>query len=254
MAINHNFLRITIPQHIGGILAIAAIATGWVSPWWLVATFVAWFLIGPLGFSTFFHRRFAHNAFQTWPWMDKTMAYLGVLAGQGHPIGFAALHVGNHHPNADRSPEDIHSPRIYGFWHAYVGWQFHPVKVRATAARRLLKDRWLVFLKDHYVKVWWGTALGLALINPWLVIFALFLPGMIHFHVECFINAACHTPWMGYRNFETNDDSVNIGWFNWLTFGSGLHHNHHHRPAAWNWAVMPGEVDPAAWLIRLIKK
>jgi stearoyl-CoA desaturase (delta-9 desaturase) len=248
-----NLVRISVPQHIGALLGLIMLVTGHASPWWLILTMIGWLLIGVLAFSTFYHRYFCHASFKTWRWLELTMAYLGLLAGQGHPIAFVALHNGNHHPHADKK-DDLHSPRNGGFWHAYCGWQLNidPHTVKAVGARRLMKDRALRLFGKHYYGFWWGSVIFMAIINPYLVIFGVLLPGVLHFHIEGFINAACHTPGWGYRNFETPDDSRNIRWFNWLTFGSGLHNNHHARPSAWNWAMRPGEYDPIGRLIPFI--
>jgi fatty-acid desaturase len=52
-----------------------------------------------------------------------------------------------------------------------------------------------------------------------------------------------------YRNYDTNDTSYNNKWIQWIETGEGYHNNHHQNMIDYNFARMPGEVDPCAWII-----
>ena len=66
---------------------------------------------------------------------------------------------------------------------------------------------------------------------------------IMSYHQTAMVNTFCHIKSCGYRNYETGDNSRNIGWMSFLTFGLSLHNNHHMFPAKANFAVKSGEID-----------
>jgi stearoyl-CoA desaturase (delta-9 desaturase) len=64
------------------------------------------------------------------------------------------------------------------------------------------------------------------------------------------INGAGHT--FGYKSFE--NDATNLKLLALITFGEGLHNNHHARPASAKLSAFEGEYDPAWPVIRLLEK
>lgn len=243
---------LTVPQHVLGLSAsIYLIASGRGSPLWLIGTYVAWVLIGVLGVGIFYHKYFAHRAFLTYRWIEYLGAYLGSLAGLGSPLGWIMLHNNNHHQFADKDEADVHSP-VRGVFRAYMGWQFLKFDLRLGPSREGLKAPRI--FSRYYYSIYWGTAAVLFLIHPYAPVFLLFLPGCIHYHVEGFISSFCHLEKFGYRNFETNDNSVNIWWFGLLTWGAGYHNNHHGNPSAIHYQVRPYEIDASRLLVALIPK
>tara|TARA_E500000305_G_scaffold52161_1_gene40797 strand:- start:215 stop:460 length:246 start_codon:yes stop_codon:yes gene_type:complete len=78
------------------------------------------------------------------------------------------------------------------------------------------------------------------------------IPATFCFHITSFINVLCHIPGWGYRNFDTNDNSVNINIFPMSC--ATLHNNHHANPSAMNNAVKWYEIDVAYYVIKLLKK
>jgi stearoyl-CoA desaturase (delta-9 desaturase) len=67
------------------------------------------------------------------------------------------------------------------------------------------------------------------------------------------VNALCHCSGLGYRNFTTEDQSVNfwpLGYFGW---GQGWHNNHHHDPRSFNFGKRWWEFDPCVLFLPLIK-
>jgi stearoyl-CoA desaturase (delta-9 desaturase) len=80
------------------------------------------------------------------------------------------------------------------------------------------------------------------------------LPAVVGLYQESNINVQCHTPGIGYRNFETGDDSRNVSILAWTSWGQGWHNNHHAKPYAWsNWEKW-WEWDVPSLVIRMIKK
>lgn len=247
-------LYVTIPQHIFGfLLGFYLIILKNVSWWWLLASYAAWVVLGVIGIGIFYHKYFAHKSFTTYKIVEVIGGYLGAMAGLGAPIGWVALHNDHHHRYADRDVLDVHSPTL-GLWNAYMGWQFKKFDLRLQSAKQLLKNPYLRFLGRYYHQIYWLTAAVLFFINPLLPVFVLFMPGFMHYHVENTLSCFCHLKKFGYRNFETDDDSVNILWFGILTWGAGFHNNHHGRINATHYQVRPYEIDLSRLILFFIPK
>src|SRR5262249_30697183 len=58
---------------------------------------------------------------------------------------------------------------------------------------------------------------------------------------------------VGYRNYETDDNSRNCWWVALLTFGEGWHNNHHHQPRCAAHGHRWFEVDASYLLIRALE-
>ncbi len=253
--VSKHFLRITIPIHLLAIVAISLIGLRFVTPHWLFATLLGWFLISGFGIAIGFHRYFSHNAFQTYPIIEKILAYLGCLGAQGSPIFWTALHNGSHHRFSDTA-KDIHSP-FHGKWHAYMGWQIYlkPEEVPFRYGAALLKKKYLKFLHKNYTKIFWASALVLALVDWRVSLYGLLLPSFISIHQENIVDLFCHLRSCGYRNYETKDNSVNVPLVGLLAFGQGWHNNHHARPRDYNFGGNHWwEIDICSLLVPLISK
>jgi stearoyl-CoA desaturase (Delta-9 desaturase) len=100
-----------------------------------------------------------------------------------------------------------------------------------------------------------GT-LGFALTGLILVLLMDFGPGLValltlavvYLLFSAAINGAGHT--FGYKTFE--NDATNLRLLALITFGEGLHNNHHARPASPKLSAFRGEFDPAWPVIRLL--
>ena len=224
-----------------GAIHLGALAAPWFFSWQGLTAFVAltW-LTGPVGVCLGYHRLLTHNSFQTFRWVRRGLATLGVLAGEGPPINWVAVHR-QHHQHSDR-PGDPHSPRD-GAWWSHMVWLFpRPRQPQFQAmieryGKDLLADPYMRFL-DRTFLLWhlglaavlgglgwllWGPAVALS-----MVVWGSALRMVYVLHVTWLVNSASHM-W-GYRNFETKDDSRNLWWVGLLAFGEGWHNNHHAHP------------------------
>lgn len=82
------------------------------------------------------------------------------------------------------------------------------------------------------------------------VLYFFILNSVMGFYTAGMINVLCHK--FGYRNFNTDDNSRNLTWVNYIHFGVGLHNNHHAFPQSYTNKVKDFEFDPSAWLIKNI--
>jgi sn-1 stearoyl-lipid 9-desaturase len=222
------------------------------------AMFVGWYIWHGLGVTIGYHRFLSHRSFSC----NKAVEYLwtipGYLAFQGPPLWWATMHRA-HHRFVD-TPLDPHSPRnglLEGWW----GWalkRHYPEHVKPEIqAKDLVKDplyRWL----DQDGDMWRGHTLNGAL-NALFRIFILMrfgwmpaatsmLAALTVQQVPVLLNVACHMPQLGYRNFDTKDDSVNVWWVALLAMGEGWHNNHHAVPGSAKSGLKPSEFD-LSWLV-----
>lgn len=244
------FFRVIIPQQILAIIAIMYLIISGNSIW-LLASFIAWFLMYVMGEGIFLHRYFAHKSYECNIWLARVFSFFAMLGGFGSPISFRAIHMA-HHSQTDQAG-DPHTP-AKGAWHAYMGWYYRPLPQGFNvlmASRHLIKDRYYVFLEEHKVKLWWIVLLILSCINWKLGVFTLGLGGAIGLNFSSITNSVLHR-W-GSRRFVTNDTSTNLWWLSWITWhgSSSLHNNHHGMPGRYHDSHAWYELDVGKWIIPL---
>jgi fatty-acid desaturase len=255
---NPHVTQVHLPAHALGLLSLCWVAF---NPSWLtlLAFLVFNFWFSGLGVSIGFHRYFSHRAFKTNRFWHHAMLIGGSLAGQGSVVFWTALHR-LHHPNSD-GERDIHTPRK-GFWHAYMGWIFtlDPVQVPMAKASDVIRDPVARFTHRHYnrlLQLWWLSLVCIAVLAPVTqpIIAGALIAGMWSIHQEAIINSACHNPRLGVAPYVSRpqDDSRNIWWLHWITWGQAYHHNHHVWPASANFCV-DGKQDLGYRVIKLIEK
>jgi fatty-acid desaturase len=215
---------------------------------------LGWILVSGYGISIGFHRLFSHESFKSTQLVRNILAYLGCLGAQGSPLFWVAIHNGYHHPYSD-TPKDIHSP-INGYLSSYFLWQvkLNPDKLSFRSALRFSKEPWLVFLHQHYYKVFWATIFFFLLLGFKILFSLVIIPMFISIHQENCVNLFCHLRKFGYRNFDTADNSVNNIILGLFGFGQGWHNNHHAKPNRYNFGGQRRyEIDFSVPLINLIK-
>lgn len=223
--------------------------------WFGIAWLIAWFT-GVLGINIGMHMLFTHRSYQTDRWKEIFLAYVSILAGFGFgPIGFAAMHRMHHqHSDTDLDP---HTPKSKGIWYIISNrWMFQPLVDRTNirVPRDLLRDPILRSIEEHYYKFWLGLIAIFYLAGGLhAVVWFLLIPAALNIIVtNTAVNALAHSNYVPghYRNFNTDDHSINSNILQYITLGSGYHNNHHHAPSRYNTAMMPGEFDPAGWIIK----
>lgn len=254
--VGNAFWLQTLPSWILGPLTIALIITGSIPLHYLLLTFVMWVFVCGLGVAVGYHRVFSHRTHTLPTWKENVILALATFAGQGASIFWVAVHRGYHHPHADTT-RDIHSPVVWGLWHAFAGWYMQIVKsnnsVNLKYAVDLIRKPNHMWFHKHHHKVLWGVPAIVALFNWQVALTAFCLVTFIGVMQDNAVNVFGHTKaFVGYRNYDTNDNSYNnffLGYFGW---GQGWHNNHHAFPKKYNFGTKWWEWDPTTIFLPLL--
>ncbi|MBT4791238.1 MAG: acyl-CoA desaturase [Halobacteriovoraceae bacterium] len=201
---------------------------------WLFALFhFCWF---GLASSMYYHRYLTHRTFKLNIFVEYFFLLGGLIGLGGDPVKWAAIHR-FHHQNSDHD-NDSHSPK-HGFLWAYYGWVLHHdnaliAKLKKSHAKDLLKIPHLKICSNvavesiphaiYIVVVAYFLGIEFAIVG---VIFSCLMSYNFHWML---IASLCHIPFFGYRRFDLPDQSRNVKWLSFLSFGEAMHNNHHRYP------------------------
>ena len=237
------------------VLALAIIITTFVTGFelhYLLFFLMGWVLLCGLGSAVVLHRYVSHRSIAVKSFLHKPLLVLGALCAQGSPMWWAMVHRGLHHRYADKEG-DAHSP-TKGIWHAYHKWTFTIDPTQATLPRDLLRDRFGIFLHRYYTPVVWMIYMLVAMVSLDFLFWGMIIPAAWSYHQESIINTVCHIREFGYRNFDTDDNSINNRILALLTWGQALHNNHHNQPGNFDFSVKKNEFDPCLIFLPFIQE
>ena len=215
-----------------------------------LVSLTAYFVMICVGISAGYHRMLSHRSFESPVWFKRLSLLIGTIGLNASALVWTAMHR-EHHAYSDKTG-DPHSPSILGVFKTYFGVIVYQPKLKF--AKDLLRDSDVMFFHKHYFKINIAYDIILFLINPALVIWLHWFPATILWHAEAAINVFTHMKWLGYRNYETDDQSRNSQLLAVLIAGEGYHNNHHHSPKNSSFAHKPNEFDITSKIINLIKK
>ncbi|MDN5001926.1 acyl-CoA desaturase [Bradyrhizobium sp. GCM10027634] len=215
-----------------------------------IAVFAGMFMLTTMGIG-FMHRYFVHRSYRCGPVMRTILAAIATMAVQGSILKWVSNHR-RHHLHSDR-PGDVHSPYYDGFGnpiegfakgmgHAQGGWVWDKATTDAEYyARDILADpiamfftrtRWYWYaLSALIIPAALGYAFGGVRTMIGCVLFSGLFRSYLMTMATSLVNSVCHSDgrW-GYRRFDTGDGTTNELVTTILTFGEGLHNNHHRFP------------------------
>ena len=137
-----------------------------------------------------------------------------------------------HHQGSD-TPNDPHSPQVYGIWRVLFGGAFlyHKASKDTAMVESLSKDipnDWIernVYSAHSRLGILLMLVIDLLLFGPWgLLVWGIQMI-WIPFWAAGVINGLGH--WLGYRNIDTKDTSRNLFPIAFVIGGEELHNNHH---------------------------
>ncbi len=257
-----NLVGVVVP-FLGVIVAVVLLWQKWVDLTDLLLLAVM-YLVTAIGITVGFHRLLTHRAFQTYPWMERTLAVCGSLAVEGSVLDWVADHR-KHHAFTDvegdpHSPHVEHSGGLSGLWYAHTGWltetqgqadwkRYARDLYDDSGMRRIGRRFPLLALASLLIPTLAGFVLhGFTLEGAirglvWGGLVRIFL---VH-HVTWSVNSVCH--FFGSRRFDLEDHSTNVGLLSVLSLGESWHHNHHAFPRSARHGLRWYEIDPSAWII-----
>ena len=223
---------------------------------YLVAVLVGLALaeVATLVTTIYLHRVLSHKAIRLHPALTMFMRFGTWMLTSISPREWVAVH--RKHHNFSDIEGDPHSPHIEGYWKImlanvyYYRREANDDTLEKYASdlpfdrldKRLLRNGTLGFSLTGVILV---LLIGL---GPGLV--ALTTLAVVYLTLSAAINGAGHT--FGYKSFE--NDATNLKLLALITFGEGLHNNHHARPASPKLSAFRGEFDPAWPVIWLLEK
>ena len=234
-----------------------------------IAIMVVMYVLSAIGITVGFHRLLTHRAFQTYPWIERTLAVLGSLSVQGSVMDWVADHR-KHHAHTDRegdphSPHVGHGSGLSGLWHAHVGWL---LETQGQAdwkryATELYEDPAMRKIGRRF-----PVLVALSLLVPTLAgyvldgftvggaIRGLIWGGLVRIffvhHITWSVNSICH--FFGSRRFDVDDQSTNVGWLAVLSLGESWHHNHHAFPRSAYHGLRWWEIDLSGLIISAMER
>ncbi|MFO1493111.1 MAG: fatty acid desaturase [Lysobacterales bacterium] len=237
------------------LLLIAHGLTG--SPWPLVLVyFLCATQLTILAVTLYLHRSQAHRGVDFHPLVAHVFRFWAWLTTAMVTREWVAIHR-KHHAKCE-TPEDPHSPQVYGIrtvlFHGVVLYQ------RARKDRALVEqygsgtpDDWIE--RHVYARLPVAGPILMLLIN--LALFG--MVGLAIWAIQMLwipilaagvVNGLGH--WWGYRNFETSDTSTNLTPWAFFIGGEELHNNHHAYPSSARFALRQYEFDIGWVVIRLL--
>lgn len=194
------------------------------------ALLVTVYAVQGLGITAGYHRYFSHRSFKTSRAGQFLLALCGTLAVQKGVLWWVAHHR-RHHQCAD-TVGDPHAPGDGALW-SHMGWFLS--RSADEPDRRLVRDLEafpeLVWLDRYFVVPPLVLASALALAFGWTgLLWGFCLATVTEWHLTYAVNSLGHR--IGWRRYETPDDSRNNFALALFTFGEGWHNNHHRYPSS----------------------
>jgi len=229
-----------------------------------LATFVCFYIMHAWGITIGYHRLLSHRSFSCPKAVEHFWVFWGYLAFEGSPIWWATMHRA-HHRHVD-TELDPHSPR-FGFFNSFLGWTMHPTYLSHidpnTQSRDLTNDPVYRFLEQdgnwnraHAMNFALGFGFRAILwaLFGWQIALASLLAGYAVLQIPLMLNVFCHMPKLGYKNYNSTDDSVNVPFVGILALGEGWHNNHHAAPGSAKSGMKWWEFDASWLMISLMNK
>jgi stearoyl-CoA desaturase (delta-9 desaturase) len=229
---------------IGAVIWIFTYGIGWIE----ISVFLGMFSFTTIGLGVAMHRLFVHRSFHCGPIMRAVFAAAATMVVQGSILKWVSNHR-RHHLLTDK-PGDVHSPHYDGFGnrylsfakgmlHAQTGWIWDQATTDADYWAKDIVDDPISMFFTRTRWFWYALstvlipgALGYALGGVHAMIGCVLFSGLFRSYVmtiaTSLVNSFCHAHGRyGYRRFEVDDASTNNLLVSLVTFGEGLHNNHH---------------------------
>ena len=195
----------------------------------------------------YLHRGVCHSAIDIHPILSHFFRFWLWLTTSMRTADWVAIHR-KHHAKVETS-DDPHSPAVYGINKVILQGAdlYHKEKNNKETIEKYSQNCPQDWIEEH---VYTGrNNLGILLLFI-LNIILFGTVGIIIWSIQMMwtpifaaggINGAGH--YLGYRNYNTNDDSTNMSPVGIIIGGEELHNNHHAYPTAAKFSLRPWEFD-----------
>lgn len=209
---------------------------------------ILWLIITNIGSEAGAHRLFTHKSYETSPLKRKLLIFLQTFVGEGSILAFVGVHR-QHHAFSDQE-KDPHSPSQRSLL-SVIYW-INPVQVNPKYVADCIRDKWIKFQHEYYFYIHAILSL-LILVDIKLYFVLVAFPTTLMVYGNAATNIVGHSPSIfknGYRNYNTDDNSINIdGWLNVLLMGGALQNNHHGKENHYTNKFKDNDHDSMGWII-----
>jgi len=214
--------------------------------YWLISV-IGYSLITCFGITITFHRLLTHKSYILSKPLEYLFSYFGNIGCTGSSVGWVFVHR-NHHKFADRAG-DPHSPVIFGPIGAIIG--DYTTKFNKWMVRDIINDPIHRFMHEYYILLVLITLIGICFIDFDLMIYLVLIPIFFNTLASRFSNWIDHDSVFGVKNHNDTkkDNSHNVWWWSYLTFGEGWHNNHHMNPGDYRIGNKWWQFDPGKYII-----
>jgi stearoyl-CoA desaturase (delta-9 desaturase) len=205
--------------------------------------------------TVYLHRSLSHKSLKLSPPVEFVVRMLLWLTTGIQRREWVGVHR-MHHAHTDVLG-DPHSPIVESYWKIQLLNLFYYRRAAKNreAIRRYTKDlppdRWDRWLFSHsYLGLGLGISILIALFGVELAIVVSLVHLVLYLGLSAAVNAIGHR--YGKRPFD--NFATNNQWLALLTFGEGLHNNHHELPTAANLAFVVPQIDLGWYVIRSLER
>lgn len=236
-------------QILGAVAFFYAIFNSAGSEYWLLSL-LGYTLITCLGITVTFHRLLTHRSYKLWKPLEYLFSFFGNIGCTGSSVGWVFVHR-MHHTHADK-PGDPHSPVTLGPIGAIIG--DYSSKFNKWAVRDIINDPVHRFMHEWYIAMVLIVGLIAYAVSFETLVYLFLIPIFFNTIASRFSNWIDHDPIFGVRDKSRkyNDQSHNVWWWSYLTFGEGWHNNHHLHPGDYRIGRKWYQFDPGRYFIELL--
>jgi fatty-acid desaturase len=241
-----NYDKIKLAQAVAVISVLLTLIFAFDWQLFLIGILVSW-IFYCIGLSVCLHKYASHRTFETNRVIKYIILWFGSVVTMGSTINFAAGHR-QHHRTSDTFDDPYcltgtlwHKVKLFFYW-------FPTYKISPLIIKDLLRDKDHVWFNDNYWKVLLSYPIVLFLLDPLWAVYFWALPVTYVLLGMGYVTVIAHLR-LGWRPFDTKDNSWDNHTIAILLAGEGYHNTHHAYPGR----SSLGRFDAAGWVINKIK-
>ena len=186
----------------------------------IIPTLIFGWIFHNIFHSLFLHRIYTHRQFTLNNTLQKIGQFGFSMLNLGSPHVYAAVHLKHHKFSSTK--DDPHDPYHTTIWRSILSlWTSSYNPPKSILKNYLYKKENIWYYKNHF-----KLSCLCAICFPFTTVMAFWLSKIVIIIV--------HLNNIGYRNFDTKENSKNIWWLKPIMWGDEMHNNHHYKPANGN--------------------